>query len=396
MNTVENMNYTENATIVGVKGGKNLFLATVLARSCSMPPGQVEVENFFSLPEFLFSACLFVTFANAGPTLIGLLVQLNRFLQFVLSLCRRKLCRKPKIKPTTGKNKQGEVLPKHVAKKSKTNSEKIETDRKAVETSEAEPCPIVVDTEEARDVLVPILEEQAKKATRCWSCLLVGEENSDDDGEGDGDEAEEEEEDDEEKDEEDSERTKVVEMWTNVIHAALTLYTIWSYLVVHVPVGASGMCRAAHTIVVPLFKPATASMWLPSCLWYNMHNGKWNDSVNIQRLYEKAVLPGVQPFGFHWLSFLCVAFVGIAFHSTWWQRSQCGRCFLCFFTLFLEACLGLCSCLCTFHWRSCGDGHSFAAVAAFGATIRMISFTWTITTWSMNTEIRRKTSATTS
>ena len=308
------MNYTENATIVGVKGGKNLFLATVLARSCNMPPGQVEVENFFSLPEFLFSACLFVTFANAGPTLIGLLVQLNRFLQFVLSLCRRKLCRKPKIKPTTGKNKQGEVLPKHVAKESKTNSEKIETDRKAVETSEAEPCPIMVDTEEARDVLVPILEEQAKKATRCWSCLLVGEENSDDDGEGDGDEAEEEEEDDEEKDEEDSERTKVVEMWTNVIHAALTLYTIWSYLVVHVPVGASGMCRAAHTIVVPLFKPATLSMW-PALLPL-VQFAQWQSeriSKHPEDYAKKAVLPGVQPFGFHWLSFLYVAFVGIAF-----------------------------------------------------------------------------------
>ena len=62
------MNATMNATLPF----KNLFLMTVLSNSCDMRPQDVDVEHFFSLPEFLFSACLYVTFANAGPTFIAL------------------------------------------------------------------------------------------------------------------------------------------------------------------------------------------------------------------------------------------------------------------------------------------------------------------------------------
>ena len=239
------MNHTENTTIVGVPHGKNLFLATVLARSCNMPSSQVKVNNFFSLPEFLFSACLFVTFANLGPILIGLVVQLKRLLQHVLSLCCKKCCTKPQVKPAT------EGL-----EESTTIHDINEAVSKASETLKAEACP-TVDAEDAMDVVVPILEEQPKAAMSA----LLGEEQDDDGGKGGASEAAAAEKEETDNEEEDNERVKVMEMWTNVIHAALTLYTIWSYLVLHVPPGASGMCRAAHMIIVPLFKPATASMW---------------------------------------------------------------------------------------------------------------------------------------
>ena len=77
-----------NATMNATVPVKNLFLRTVLANSCAMRPEDVDVEHFFSLPEFLFSACLLVTFANAGPTFIALLVHLKRFVNYAFSRCR--------------------------------------------------------------------------------------------------------------------------------------------------------------------------------------------------------------------------------------------------------------------------------------------------------------------
>ena len=52
-----------------------ILFIIILAISCNMRPQDVDVDHFFSLPEFLFSACLLVTFANAGPTFIALLVR---------------------------------------------------------------------------------------------------------------------------------------------------------------------------------------------------------------------------------------------------------------------------------------------------------------------------------
>ena len=92
-----------NATMNATVPVKNLFLRTVLANSCAMRPEDVDVEHFFSLPEFLFSACLLVTFANAGPTFIALLVHLKRFFDYALprfcGKCKRCPCRKVAVAP---------------------------------------------------------------------------------------------------------------------------------------------------------------------------------------------------------------------------------------------------------------------------------------------------------
>ena len=102
------------------------------------------------------------------------------------------------------------------------------------------------ETEEAVEILVDAHEDIAAMATASILGLEEDEEDEDED---------------EEEEDEENERTKINDMWSNLIHSGLTLYTIWTCLIVHVPVGASPICRAAHMIVVPLFKPATLSLW---------------------------------------------------------------------------------------------------------------------------------------
>ena len=83
------MNSSVNVTTATTK---NPFLNTILATSCNMKPEDVDVEHFFSLPEFLFSACLFVTLANVGPTMVGLLVHLQRFYKYANRRLRARFC----------------------------------------------------------------------------------------------------------------------------------------------------------------------------------------------------------------------------------------------------------------------------------------------------------------
>ena len=86
---------TMNITMANVTESRNTFLAHVLATSCSMDKSVVEVDNFFSLPEFLFSACLFVTVATAGPVLLGLLVHVKRLALWLLSrMCPKCRCQR--------------------------------------------------------------------------------------------------------------------------------------------------------------------------------------------------------------------------------------------------------------------------------------------------------------
>ena len=128
---------------------------------------------------------------------------------------------------------------------------------------------------------------------------------------GDADEEAEEEE--QEEEEEENERTRVVDMWMNVLHAALTLYSVWSYLLTYVPDNASMMCRASHMIIVPLFKPAAASMW--PALMPLVQFAHWNSKRLTKRpeICEHVVLPGERPFEYNWLSLLYVVLVAVAF-----------------------------------------------------------------------------------
>ena len=89
---------------------KNPFLNTILATSCNMKPEDVDVEHFFSLPEFLFSACLFVTLANVGPTMVGLLVHLQRFYKYASKRLRARFCPRRRKKAAVKKNLRTKVL----------------------------------------------------------------------------------------------------------------------------------------------------------------------------------------------------------------------------------------------------------------------------------------------
>eukprot|EP00944_MAST-04C_sp_MAST-4C-sp1_P002039 g2039.t1 len=133
-------------------------------------------------------------------------------------------------------------------------------------------------------------------------------------GDTDEDAEDEEEEEEDEEEEEENERTRVVDMWMNVLHAALTLYSVWSYLLTYVPDNASMMCRASHMIIVPLFKPVAASMW--PALMPLVQFAHWNSKRLTKRPEDygnMSVLPGERPFEYNWLSFLYVVLVAVAF-----------------------------------------------------------------------------------
>ena len=106
-----------NATMNATVPVKNLFLRTVLANSCDMRLQDVDVDHFFSLPEFLFSACLLVTFANAGPTFIALLVHLKRFVNYAFSRCRGR--------STKSQSKKATAVPETAAESDPADGEDV-------------------------------------------------------------------------------------------------------------------------------------------------------------------------------------------------------------------------------------------------------------------------------
>ena len=95
-----------NETFSNTTVNRNKFLAHVLAINCNTD--DVHVEDFFSLPEFLFTACLFVTVANAGPTLMGLLVHLKQLFVRLLSKKTKKKGKSSKVLPEEQENEEKE------------------------------------------------------------------------------------------------------------------------------------------------------------------------------------------------------------------------------------------------------------------------------------------------
>ena len=195
-----------NATMNATVPFKNLFLRTVLANSCDMRLQDVDVDHFFSLPEFLFSACLLVTFANAGPTFIAFLVRLKRFVNYAFSRCRgssvHSQSKKATVAPETAapneSQKPGDN--KKLSKFERAWGEESDPEDGEDETRRAEKV--------VEEVVINAQEDLSGGATAAILGL------------------------DEDEDEE-NERTKINDMWSNLIHSGLTLYTVWTYLVVH-------------------------------------------------------------------------------------------------------------------------------------------------------------------
>ena len=272
-----------NLTFTNQTTPRNKFLAHVLAVNCG--PENVRVENFFSLPEFLFTACLFVTMANSGPTLMGLLVHLKQLFFYILSYvtCWSKKNSTSKVLPVATHD-FSKVLP--VAREEQKNKND-DSDQDDQENS---------DEEEEEEMIQKEQEEAMENAmdaqggiVQCITEAFFG--DTDEDAE------DEEEEEEDEEDEEENERTRVVDMWMNVLHAALTLYSVWSYLLTYVPDNASMMCRASHMIIVPLFKPVAASMW--PALMPLVQFAHWNSKRLTKRpedYVNMSVLPGERPF----------------------------------------------------------------------------------------------------
>ena len=258
---------------------QRVFLSTVVARSCGVRPEDVDVRHFFSLPEFLVTVCFVATVANLGPFLLGILLQLKRFWGYVRLQLKRfwnstrlRCCakRRSNVVPAEQRNRASEKTGRMKEGLGETRPPEYSSSQK----------------EEEQDIEAGVVED-----VYAQSC---DEEDS--------------------VEEEDSERSKIMAIWFNVCFAGLTLYTVWSYFVENVPRGASYSCLAAHTILIPLFKPAAISMW--SAMMPVMQYAHWQSNRLSERPEEyarKSVLPGIQPFAFNWLSFLYASTVALAF-----------------------------------------------------------------------------------
>ena len=270
----------------------------------------VNAQYFFSLSEFLFSACIFVTIANAGPVLIRLagIITSAVFKAIGCAKCKTKKKKKSKSKSKKSSSAVAPVRDPTKVTTGKEEARKAEStgkgnaDAEEEATFDAEKAEIEETVSDSVKAGVESLIDQGDDTVDSLKNILTGQEETDDDPE------------EYEEYEEESERSKVNNMWMNVLHAALTLYVVWSYLVANVPKGASMTCRAAHMIVVPLFKPVAMSMW--PALMPLVQFAYWQDERkgdHPEEYAKKAVLPGRRPFDFHWLSFMYASFVGVGF-----------------------------------------------------------------------------------